>query len=102
MEGLTIIGKKHKRIFITFLKVNNAYSAFVKNYYEGINPPRINNMFNNAPLMDLFGLFFGFSWCEHPSTLETHFDRYVYWTSLYEKWKSFCYYQEYKYRYNIW
>ena len=103
MEELSIIGERHKRILVTFLKVNNAYAPFIKNYqedkHEHIN---INNVFNTLGLYDLFGAFFSFGWCEHPSTIKTHYDRWIYWKSLSEKWEQFCYYQKYKYDYNIW
>lgn len=107
MKELSIIGQKHKRIFVTFLKVNNAYVAFTKNYYEQRNKLNgsfcsINYVFNTLSLYDLFEAFFKIEWCEHPSILKTHYDRWIYWKRLSEKWKEFCYYQKYKYVYNIW
>ena len=96
MEELSVIGEKHKRILVAFLKMNNAYSSFFRNYYEGNMLSRMNDRLNNEPLEDLFGAFFALSWCEHPSTLKTHFDRYVYWSYLFDKWRTFCYYSKYK------
>ena len=103
MEELSIIGEKHKRILVTFLKVNNAYAAFFKNYQENrYKHISINNMFNVLSLYDLFEAFFRIGWCEHPKTIDTYYNRYLYWKTLSDKWREFCYYQKYKYDYNIW
>ena len=107
MEKLSFIGKKHKRILATFLKVNNAYATFIRNHQECRTKQKmscgsIKEVFNTSNLTDLFEEFFNFGLCEHPSTMNSHYDRYVYWMDLYQKWKEFCYYQKYKYEYGIW
>ena len=69
---------------------------------NGLLDPNSVRMFNVLSLYDLFEAFFRIGWCEHPKTIDTHYNRYLYWKTLSDKWREFCYYQKYKYDYNIW
>ena len=104
MEELTIIGEKNRRIFAAFLKEKGIYDEFVINtreFKKGRYCSSNNNLFNTQSLEYLFKSFFSFACVPYPSNLN-FIERFEYWTDLYQKWKEFCYYQKYKYEYNIW
>lgn len=102
MEKLSIQGEKHLKILVQFLKKNKLMGDYLRCILEYRSNPKknvssINNILNVTPLIDIFSAFFSFATTNYPKKRKSNFSRFLFWKEKDDKWKTQCYYQEFKY-----